>query len=177
VSDLLSKASISQEPAMITPERLNDVALLKNLDLQYVGQIAKIARLEECKEGTVLFRQGKTTPSIYFILRGEFSLEVEESGGSSVEIARLGRGELLGWSPMLGQRAMTATARALTSSQVAVLDVKEVLDLSERDPRFGMAFLREIALVISERLWGARRNIARLQRHRPLMAANAEGSD
>lgn len=162
---------------MIEPDQLKDIAFLRNLSEQHIGQIAKIARLEEYQEGTILFRQGQSCPYIYFILSGEMALQVEESGGGSVEVARIGRGELLGWSPVLAHGAMTATARGVTPGQLAVLDVDAVHELSERDPRFGLAFLREIALIISERLWSARQNLARLQRHRPLLSANPEGSD
>jgi CRP-like cAMP-binding protein len=142
-----------------------------------LNQIAKMAVLKECKEDTVLFSQGQGSPLIYFVLSGKVGLEIEEPGGKSVGVSTLGPGELLGWSPVLGRHAMTATARPLTPCRLAVLEVPQVLELCERDPRFGIAFLRQIALVLSERLWDTRRNLARALSHRPLFAAPQEGSD
>lgn len=161
---------------MVTIDRLTEVALLRNFSQPYIAKITEISRAEECPKGTVLFRQGQCCPSIYIILSGEFSLQVEEAGGSENEVARLGRGELLGWSPVLGGRPMTATAKALTSANVAVLDTKSIQELCERDPRFGMMFLQEIAAVISDRLWATRRNFGRLLRHKPA-GTSPEGSD
>ena len=162
---------------MITREKLKELAFFRNLSEQHVDEIAKIVRVEDCKQDAVLFRQGQPCPFICIILSGEFALQVEGTGESADEVARVGRGELLGWSPMLGNRAMTATARALVPSQVAILNVTAVHELCERDPRFGLAFLRDIALVISERLWSARRNLARLQRHKPVGGTVPRGSD
>jgi CRP-like cAMP-binding protein len=162
---------------MITPDHLTQIPLLKNLDVQYIRQICKMARIENFSEGTVLFRQGQMCPSIYFILSGQCVLGVEESGAASEDVSRLGPGELLGWSPMLGQRPMTATARGETSGQIAILDAKSLLEFSESNPPFGMAFLREIAMVISNRLLDARRNFAKVKRHRPPLSASYQDSD
>jgi CRP-like cAMP-binding protein len=153
------------------------IKCLQNLDEQHLNEIAMMARLQECKPETVVFDQGQGSPFIYLVLSGKVGLEVEEPDGKSVPVSTIGPGELVGWSPVLGRHAMTATARAVTACRLAVLDVREILDLCERDPHFGVAFLRQIALVLSERLWDTRRNLARALCHRPLLAASMESSE
>jgi CRP-like cAMP-binding protein len=162
---------------MISAGEMKGVRFLQNLGEKYLNQVATMARLQECKEGTVVFRQGEGSPCIYFVLRGKIGLEVEEPDGKSVGVSTIGPAELAGWSPVLGRQAMTATARALTDCRLAVLDVGQISDLCERDPRFGVAFLRQIASVVSERLWDTRRNLARALSHRPLFASPVESSD
>jgi CRP-like cAMP-binding protein len=163
--------------AVITPEEMKAVDFLRNLAEPHQNQIARLAHLKECAEQTVVFHQGQDSPFIYFVLSGQVGLRVEESGGNSVEVSTAGPGELLGWSPVLGRHAMTATAHTKTRCRLAVLDVRQILDLCERDPRFGFAFLRRIALVLSERLRGTRLSLARALNHRPTLAAPPEGSD
>jgi CRP-like cAMP-binding protein len=162
---------------MILPEEMNEIEFLRSLGEQHVNRIARLARHKECEKGTVVFRQGQGSPFIYFVLNGEIGLQVEEPGGESVEVSTVGPGGLLGWSPLLGRQAMTATARATTPCQLAVLDVPQLLELCEQDPHFGIAFLRQIALVMSDRLWDMRRNFARALSHRQALAAVPEGSD
>ena len=162
---------------MITAGEMKGIQFLQNLGEQYLMQIATIARLQECKEGTVVFRQGRDSPFVYFVLSGKVGLEVEEPDGKSVGVSTIGPTELVGWSPVLGRHAMTATARAVTDCRLAVLDVRQVLDLCDRDPHFGVAFLRQIAFVVSDRLWATRRNLARALSHRPLFAGPVESSD
>jgi CRP-like cAMP-binding protein len=162
---------------MILPEEMERIEFLRNLGNPYLNQFAKRARLQECSEGTVLFREGQDSPFIYFVLTGEVVLEVAEPHGHSVEVYVVGPGDLLGWSPVLGSHAMTATARAVAPCRLAVFDAKQIVGLCEQDPRFGVAFLRQTALMISERLNGTRRRLARAVSHRPSLAAVPEGSD
>jgi CRP-like cAMP-binding protein len=162
---------------MITPEEMKEVEFLRNLGEPYLKQVAQLVHLQEAAEETVVFHQGQDSPFIYFVLSGTVGLRVEESGGNSVEVSTIGPGELLGWSPVLGRRAMTATAHTRTRCRLAVLDVHPILDLCERDPRFGVAFLGRIALVLSERLRDTRLSLARALTHRPTPAALPECSD
>jgi CRP-like cAMP-binding protein len=145
---------------MLLPEELQRIKVLQNLSMPYVNQIALMAQLNECQEGTVLFCEGQDSPFLYFVLSGCVDLEVAEPGGESVEIYTAGPGELIGWSPLLGRQAMTATARAATRCRLVVLDVDRLVALCEDNPRFGLAFLRQIALTVSERLAHTRRCLA-----------------
>ena len=162
---------------MSTAVDLKNIAFLRHLSEQQRDQIANIARIAEHQAEDIVFRQGQNCSEIFVTLSGDIALDVEELGEASVQVSRHGAGQLLGWSPVLGRHGMTATARALTPCRLAVLDLQSVFDLCEREPRIGMAFLWEIAVVISDRLWAARRNLARALRHRPLSTINSEGSD
>jgi len=145
---------------MILLEEISNIEFLRNLGETYLNQIALLAQLKEWQEGTVLFQEGQTSPFIYFVLQGTIGLEVTEPDGEPVRLATVGEGELVGWSPVLGQRPLTATARALTHCRLAVLDAQRILGLCERDPRFGMAFLQQIALILAARLDETRRCLA-----------------
>jgi CRP-like cAMP-binding protein len=162
---------------MITPEELKESKFLRNLDEQHRNQVATMARLQECDAQAVLFAQGDVSPFIYFLLSGKVVLEVEEAEGKPVAVSTVGAGELLGWSPVLGRLAMTATARAVTPCRLAALEVQQIGELCEHDPRFGVAFLRQVALVLTERLWDTRRNLARALCHRSLQGGPTEISD
>jgi CRP-like cAMP-binding protein len=162
---------------MIDPEELKKNEFLHDLDERHLSQIVRMARLAECEPGSVVFRQGEDVPSVYLVLSGKLGLQVEDVGESAIEVSRVGPGELLAWSSILGRHSMTATARAVTRCRLAVLDVKELTDLFEKDPRFEAGFLRQIASVVSDRLWDTRRGIARAISHRPLLSTTPEQSD
>jgi CRP-like cAMP-binding protein len=136
-----------------------------------------MAQMIECAKGEVLFRENQHSPYIYFVLSGEVGLRVEESVGGSTEVYVAGEGDLLGWSPVLGRRAMTATARARTNCRLAVLPASQLMDYCKTDPTFAAAFLKEVALVLSQRLTSTRRQLARVIHHGSPLAGAAEGSD
>jgi CRP-like cAMP-binding protein len=162
---------------MMLPEEMTKIEFLKKLGEPYLNQIATLARLEECPVGTLLFEEGCSSPYFYLVLSGEVGLSVREPHDEHFEVAKAGRGEILGWSPALGRNIMTATARARTVCRLGILDAKQVLDLCEQDPRFGVAFLREIAAVLSSRLSSTRRRLAHVLRHSSVVADVVEGSD
>jgi len=164
---------------MILPEELEGVPFLQALDAPHRNRIAEIAQLQECMQGTLLFREGQNSSHIYWLLSGSISLEVQEPDGEAVEVATAGPGDLLGWSPVLGRRAMTATAWATSRCRLAVLHVPQILALCGRDPHFGSAFHRQIALVLADRLSSARRHLAAartVSQHLPF-ASTVEGCD
>jgi CRP-like cAMP-binding protein len=162
---------------MLAPEELARVEVLRNLDATHARQLAGIAETKPYPAGAEVFRQGEDSSSLYFVLDGEVSVEVQVSGREAVEIHRGGPGELFGWSPVLERRAMTATGRATVPTRMAVLDIGRVLDLCERDPRFGMAFHRQVALVLASRLDDTRRELSHHLPRRSLPGHPAQGSD
>jgi CRP-like cAMP-binding protein len=165
---------------MILPEEMAKVGFLQNLGEPYLSQIAAIARLEECGEGTSLFSEGETSPVFYFILSGEVKLVTQLIDEEPFTIYHAGPGELIGWSSLLGRNAMTATACVSSRSRLAVLDAKRVLKLCQQDPHFGLAFLQQVIVFLSDRLACTRRCLAisrALQRQMSPFALAHEDSD
>lgn len=145
---------------MILPEELEDIAFLSDSSAEHRTQVALMAQLKEYPAGTELFRQGQRCGCVYIVLRGTVGIEIEWPGHNSTTIQKVGRGELLGWSPLLHRERMTATARTLSPCRLAALDAAEVLRHSTEDPRFGMEFLRRTALALSDRLAATRQRLS-----------------
>jgi CRP-like cAMP-binding protein len=155
------------------------VGALGGLAEPHLHKLAALAQLRECPEAVVLFREGDDSPFLFVILGGQVTLEVKAGDHGTTAVYSAGPGELLGWSPVLGRRAMTATGRAAPPCRLAVLDVARVADLIEQDPPFGVAFLRQIALIVSGRLRATRRCLAAAHGvgQLPTLAIPRESSD
>jgi CRP-like cAMP-binding protein len=162
---------------MLAPEELTRVEFVRNLGGPDARQLAAIAEAKAYPAGAEVFCQGQDSSCLYLVLDGEVSLEVQVSGHEAVEIHRGGPGELFGWSPVLGRRAMTATGRTTAPTRMAVLEIARVLELCERDPRFGSAFHRQVALVLASRLDDTRRQLSHHLPRRSLPGHPAQGSD
>jgi CRP-like cAMP-binding protein len=164
---------------MILLEELQKAKFAIELTEPHLRALARMARLHECPQGTVLFEEGEDSPYIYCVLRGVVSLQVREPYGESIEIDTVGPGELLGWSPVFGRHAMTASAHAATPSRLAVFDVKQINQLCESDPQFALAFLSQVGLHVSARLRSTRRALAQVRTltHHSPYALRHEGSD
>ena len=74
----------------------------------------------------------------------------------SRKILTVGEGELLGWSPVLEQARLAATARAQADTQVVKISGQQVLTMCEHNPRFGYDVMRRAALALAKRLSATR---------------------
>jgi CRP-like cAMP-binding protein len=164
---------------MTLHQEMANVRALRGLGEPHLQKLSTVAQLRECPEGTVLFREGDDSASIFVILSGEVALEIKagDRGPATVYAAR--PGEMFGWSPVLGRHAMTATARTVTPCRLASLDSARLRELVEQDPRFGVALLRQIGLIVSDRLSATRRCLATASAlgHLPPPCIAHEGSD
>jgi CRP-like cAMP-binding protein len=145
---------------MVLPDELQDVELFQDIPPAYVTRIALLAGLKEYPPESVIFREGEQSPCVYFVLRGDVSLEVAVAGRGPVPVATVGPGKLLGWSSVLGLGPMTATARCTGWCRLAVLRADQVLGLCDDDPKFGMAFMRRMAVALANRLAASHRHLS-----------------
>jgi CRP/FNR family cyclic AMP-dependent transcriptional regulator len=142
----------------ITAEFLKELAFLAPATEEEIRQFAAIARTERYPTGAVLFREGDKLSHFSIVVSGNVAIEIYGPDRRPRRIHTVSTGELLGWSPVLGSGAMTATARAITDVQLVSLDAAAVLKVCDADPRFGYTFMRRIATAIAARL-----NATRLQ--------------
>jgi CRP-like cAMP-binding protein len=141
-------------------------------------RLAAVARLEGYRPGAVIFREGERVPRIFLVIEGTVALEIRVPAHGARRIFKLEPGELLGWSPILDQLPMTATARAFSPTRLVALDAAEVLALCQDDPKFGFTFMRQTAAALAARLTATRRQLLELYRDElPVVAGIHEGAD
>lgn len=141
---------------------LRDVQALEGMPEALLALLAGAARVVDIPEKSVVFRQGDPAKCIYLLLSGQVSLEICAPGSGCRRILTVSAGELLGWSPALGQQAMTATARALTNVRAIELDASQLLAECERNPQFGYEFMKRAALALAKRLSATRLQLMNL---------------
>lgn len=137
---------------------LNEIRFLQELPDTLLSQFVTISHMEQFPAGTVIFRQGDAARTIYLVCEGHVSLEICAPGVGCRRILTVAPGELLGWSPVLGQDRLTATARALDATTTLAVDGRQLLTVCEQNPRFGYEFMKRAAIALSQRL-----NATRLQ--------------
>lgn len=137
-------------------EILRDIGFLHGIDDELLERIDSVGEIVDFKAGSVIFREGDVAENIYLITEGNISLEICAPSVGCRRILTVGQGELLGWSPVLEQSRLTATARSLGPSQAVRISGRQMLALCEHDPKFGYEFMRRAALALAKRLSAAR---------------------
>jgi len=140
----MSQASIA--------ETLRELGFLQGIADEYLAQIAIVTERLSLPENKLVFREGEAAADVFLVLGGSVSLEICAPGVGCRRILTVGPGELLGWSPLLGQMRFTATARTLTPTELLKIHAGQLMTICEHNPRFGYEFMRRAAQALAKRL-------------------------
>jgi CRP-like cAMP-binding protein len=160
-------------PALL--ETLRHSRFLEGVGPADLERLASVARPADYPAGALVFREGQCVPHIFVVAEGTVALEICVAGQGCKRLQTVGRGELLGWSPILDQGPMTATARTLGPARLIVLDAAQVLALCAHNLAFGYTLMRHTALALAARLNATRLQLLDVYRHElPVIAAEGD---
>jgi CRP/FNR family cyclic AMP-dependent transcriptional regulator len=120
-------------------------------------------------EGHTLFQAGDPGDSLFIVRSGEIELFIKDTAGQKIVLTTSGPGDMFGELAMLDTGPRTATALALTDSEVLVLDRDDLVLLFQRQP--------EAALHMLAALSGLTRKADELLRTRVSRNVNEEMED
>jgi CRP/FNR family cyclic AMP-dependent transcriptional regulator len=150
---------------------LRSLRFLHGIGDEALSTIASVAELREVPAGSVVFREGQSDSHIYLVVSGAVALEIRLTGRDPKRIQTVGAGELLGWSPVLGQISMTATARAVDPTKLIAVDATQLATYCEHNAKFGFEFMKRTALALATRLSATRLQLLDVYGHQLPTAA------
>jgi len=121
--------------------------------------LAESAVVREVSAGEVLFRQAESADKFYLLRSGEVSVQVPALMGPALEIQKLRKNQILGWSWLIPPYRWNFQALALEDVGVLEFDGSIILARCEEDPEFGYQVLKLFAALMSERLDAARQKM------------------
>jgi len=135
---------------------LEELSFSADLPAAFLSQLAVDATLEQAPAGGLLFREGSQNDNLYLVRSGRLALEMNVLGRGAVRILTLGPGEMVGWSSLLNEGKMTASAVAVEDTEVVVAPADKLRALSEANHDFGFHLMRQMAAALSMRLVATR---------------------
>lgn len=121
-------------------------------------RLAELISPVELGEHQIVFRTGDPADNSYLIEEGLVSLEICAPGVGCRRMMTAGRGELIGWSPLVEGARYAATARTVGRCRLLKISGSALREACTADPRFGFEIMRSVVQVLSTRI-----NAARLQ--------------
>jgi NTE family protein/lysophospholipid hydrolase len=116
--------------------------------------------------GEVLFRQGDTADSLYFVISGRLRVVSVAADGSETLLAELGTGETVGEMAVLSGEPRSATVYAIRDTQLAKLSKTSVGRVVSKHPHATL-------LMLTGRLISRVRNMSTAERRRPSLSTIA----
>jgi len=124
-----------------------------------IGQLeclSRVSRLCMLSPGTILFREGDIEDNVFVISTGHIRLSMNVPGRGGVPFLTTGPGELVGWSGLLGDGRMTATATVTEETTLIAMSGQKLRDLCSSEQDLGYVLLKRVAQVLSQRLLSTR---------------------
>jgi CRP/FNR family cyclic AMP-dependent transcriptional regulator len=123
----------------------------KDLRPQQIERLAAQARAATFAPEQILFRSGDDSTEFYLIVSGRLALEMVV-GNKVLRIQTLSDGDEFGFSSLITSRPTTFQARALQQVEALAFDANRLLESCRDDPEFGFSLMRQLLLIVSERL-------------------------
>lgn len=142
----MTDRGVSQAPA----------SFLESMPTAVRQLIEPLGKTRHFPPGTRLFREGEPHDDIHLVVDGRVRLEMFVRERGRLPLLTVGPGDLLGWSPLLGDHPMTATATALMSVETLAFDGEQLKALCEANHEVGYWLMRQIVQVLSQRLLATR---------------------
>lgn len=124
----------------------------RSLDASQITQLCRYATSETVPSCTTVFVEGDTADALRIISSGSVALDMHVPPRGSVRILTLGPGDVLGWSALVGDGHMSASATVLQEVKLIRIPAKELLQLCRDDAGFGRAVMYQVAQTLARRL-------------------------
>ena len=116
------------------PELLAATKMFELLDEDDRIALAQVIDEEKVPAQHTLFQAGDPGDSLFIVDKGEIELFIKDTAGQKIVLTTAGPGDMFGELAMLDSGPRTATALALTDSEVLVLDRDDLVLLFQRRP-------------------------------------------
>jgi len=127
------------------PDLLVGIKMCELLDEDDREALARVIDEEKLLAGQTLFQAGDPGDSLFIVQAGEIELFIKDTAGQKIVLTIAGQGDMFGELAMLDAGPRTATAIALTESEVLVLDRGDLILLFQRRPDAALDMLAALS--------------------------------
>jgi CRP/FNR family transcriptional regulator, cyclic AMP receptor protein len=120
---------------------LKRISIFELLHDEDRDELAKVVDVATVKAQETLFVAGEPGESMFIVTSGSIELFIKDTAGQRIVLKVAEEGELFGELSMLDSGPRTATALALTDSELLVLDRDDMLLLFQKRPDAGLHML------------------------------------
>jgi len=145
---------------MISPETLRRFSCFSPVREASLKAVAMISREESVPAGATIFNERDPADALRIITDGKVDIRYTLRVGELRSVDTLVAGDILGWSALVEPYRMTGTATACTDTHLVVVEARPLRDLCEQDPLLGYRLMSQAVKLLSDRLDGARVQLA-----------------
>src|SRR6185295_18629817 len=131
-------------PMPCNPNDLASIRMFELLDEDDRNALAVVVDELKIPASQTLFQAGDPGDSLFIVRLGEIELFIKDTAGQRIVLHTAQPGDMFGELAMLDSGPRTATALALTDSEVLVLDRDDLILLFQRKPEAALNMLAAV---------------------------------
>lgn len=133
-------------------KRLKAMRLLSQIPERQLAGLAEFLRIKELEAGAVVFQEGSTGMSLYFVSSGRVRISKSGPDGSSSDLAFLGPGDFFGEMALIEEATRSASAIAHGPCVLFELFHGDLTRWVKTNPQQAVQFFAELVHLQSNRL-------------------------
>ena len=133
---------------VITWGILARIPLFRELTAVHIADIMRCLRAQKVAAGTIITRRGEPAHAMYLIADGEVEIKLRH------KVTRLRSGHFFGEVAALKRARRSATATAITTCRLLVLDAADLHSLMDREPQIASRIEETVRTRIGDELVG-----------------------
>jgi len=132
------------------PQELATVKLFHLLDEEELAELAAAIDSIRFEGDQTIFNAGELGDELYIVNYGEIELSIKDTAGQKIVVKIAGEDDLFGEISMLDNRPRSATAVALTDTELFVLDRDDLTLLFQKKPDAALNMLASMGDLLRE---------------------------
>jgi CRP-like cAMP-binding protein len=124
---------------------VSNLPLFRDVGHSHVAMVASYGRIEHCRRGALIARQGERLPGVIAVAYGLAKLVLPRRKGEEKVLRFIGANESFGEAAALLDRPSPVDVVALEDAMLAVLPVRPLKQLQERDLTFANNLVKVLA--------------------------------
>lgn len=121
---------------------LKSIPVFRDLDVETLYQVLKIARYTKMAKGEVIVKKGERGDTLYILLEGEAGVYFRDETNYQIS---MGAGEIFGELSIVDKQERTATIRALKETLLLEFNGDEFISLLKENATIAFSMARTLA--------------------------------
>ena len=131
---------------------LRNIPLFVKLSKRERKKLSRLVYERNYKPDEYLFREGNPGSGMFIIKNGSISIERTSKSGEIMHLAILSSGDFVGELALLDDSPRSASARCKMNTTIVAFFRQDFFNLIAREPSLGSKILKELAIMIGDRL-------------------------
>lgn len=119
-------------------------SLFRGLAAATIDEIAALSSRRSFAEGAVVFLRGDPGDSLYGVVTGKVRISVSGPGGKEVFLNIMEPGDSFGEIALLDGQPRTATATAITQTELLIVQREQFLTLLRKEPSLALHLIQQL---------------------------------